>query len=338
MSKVSIIVPVYNTGTKLKKCLDSLVNQTIKDIEIIIINDGSTDNSEETIKEYIGNYKEQTKDSSETNEYKTQNNSSVNSNSVKIEFYSKENEGIAKTRNYGIEKANSDYILFVDSDDYIDLKLVEKLLPYIEQNIDLIKFKLQRVNENEEILEKTDGPVFEKTTGQEGFNKLYSQDVLLDSPCVYLIKKELFKKNNFTFKRTYHEDFGLMPLVIVSAKDIVSTPYYLYAYVQSANSLMRNDDYNKTLKRIEDVWFHYDNAMNQIEKMNLEKTTKENIKIYYTNAVILKIYELKEEDQKEFIQEIKKRKMYKNIKARNLKQLIKRYLLKFNIKLYIKMR
>lgn len=325
MSKISIIVPVYNTGAKLKKCLDSLVNQTVKDIEIIIINDGSTDNSEEVIKEYI-------KNNSKENEDKTE------SNSVKIEFYSKENEGIAKTRNYGIEKANSDYILFVDSDDYIDKKLVEKLLPYIEQNIDLIKFKLQRVNENGEILEKTDGPVFEKTTGQEGFNKLYSQDVLLDSPCVYLMKKELFKKNNFTFKRTYHEDFGLMPLVIVSAKDMVSTPYYLYSYVQSSNSLMRNDDYNKTLKRIEDVWFHYDNAMNKIEKMNLEKTTKENIKIYYTNAVILKIYELKEEDQKQFIKEIKKRKMYKNIKPRNLKQLIKRYLLKFNIKLYIKMR
>lgn len=331
MSKVSIIVPVYNTGAKLKKCLDSLVNQTVKDIEIIIINDGSTDNSEEVIKEYI-------KNNSKENEDKTESNSSENSNSVKIEFYSKENEGIAKTRNYGIEKANSDYILFVDSDDYIDVKLVEKLLPYIEQNIDLIKFKLQRVNENGKILEKTDGPVFEKTTGQEGFNKLYSQDVLLDSPCVYLIKKELFKKNKFTFKRTYHEDFGLMPLVIVSAKDMVSTPYYLYSYVQSSNSLMRNDDYSKTLKRIEDVWFHYDNAMNKIEKMNLEKTTKENIKIYYTNAVILKIYELKEEDQKQFIQEIKKRKMYKNIKARNLKQMVKRYLLKFNIKLYIKMR
>lgn len=331
MSKISIIVPVYNTGAKLKKCLDSLVNQTVKDIEIIIINDGSTDNSEEVIKEYI-------KNNSKENEDKTESNSSENSNSVKIEFYSKENEGIAKTRNYGIEKANSDYILFVDSDDYIDVKLVEKLLPYIEQNIDLIKFKLQRVNENGEILEKTDGPVFEKTTGQEGFNKLYSQDVLLDSPCVYLMKKELFKKNNFAFKRTYHEDFGLMPLVIISAKDMVSTPYYLYSYVQSSNSLMRNDDYSKTLKRIEDVWFHYDNAMNKIEKMNLEKTTKENIKIYYTNATILKIYELKEEDQKQFIKEIKKRKMYKNIKARNLKQMVKRYLLKFNIKLYIKMR
>lgn len=327
MSKVSIIVPVYNTATKLKKCLDSLVNQTVKDIEIIIINDGSTDNSEEVIKEYIENYKKITQDESEKK-----------CNTVKIEFYSKENEGIAKTRNYGIEKANSDYILFVDSDDYIDEKLVKKLSKYIEQNIDIIKFKLQRVNENDEILEKTDGPVFENVTGQEGFNKLYSQDVLLDSPCVYLIKKELFEKNKLSFKRTYHEDFGLIPLLIVSAKNMVSTPYYLYSYVQSSNSLMRNNDYNKTLKRIEDVWFHYDNAMKYIDKIELEKTTKENIKIYYTNAVILKVYELQTKEQKEFIKEIKKRKMYKNIKARNLKQLIKRYLLKFNIKLYIKMR
>ena len=327
MSKVSIIVPVYNTATKLKKCLDSLVNQTVKDIEIIIINDGSTDNSEEVIKEYIENYRKI-----------TQNESEKKCNTVKIEFYSKENEGIAKTRNYGIEKANSDYILFVDSDDYIDEKLVEKLSKYIEQNIDIIKFKLQRVNENDEILEKTDGPVFENVTGQEGFNKLYSQDVLLDSPCVYLIKKELFEKNKLSFKRTYHEDFGLIPLLIVSAKNMVSTPYYLYSYVQSSNSLMRNNDYNKTLKRIEDVWFHYDNAMKYIDKIELEKTTKENIKIYYTNAVILKVYELQTKEQKEFIKEIKKRKMYKNIKARNLKQLIKRYLLKFNIKLYIKMR
>lgn len=327
MSKVSIIVPVYNTATKLKKCLDSLVNQTVKDIEIIIINDGSTDNSEEVIKEYIENYRKI-----------TQNESEKKCNTVKIEFYSKENEGIAKTRNYGIEKANSDYILFVDSDDYIDEKLVEKLSKYIEQNIDIIKFKLQRVNENDEILEKTDGPVFENVTGQEGFNKLYSQDVLLDSPCVYLIKKELFEKNKLSFKRTYHEDFGLIPLLIVSAKNMVSTPYYLYSYVQSSNSLMRNNDYNKTLKRIEDIWFHYDNAMKYIDKIELEKTTKENIKIYYTNAVILKVYELQTKEQKEFIKEIKKRKMYKNIKARNLKQLIKRYLLKFNIKLYIKMR
>ena len=163
MSKVSIIVPVYNTSNQLSKCLDSLVNQTVKDIEIIIINDGSTDNSEVIIKKYIEKYKDL------------------------ITYYSKENEGIAATRNFGIDKAKSDYLLFVDSDDYIQIDLIEKLLPYINSNIDMIKFKLQRVDCENKILEKVDGPVFDKTTGEDAFNKLYSQDILIDSPCVYLI-------------------------------------------------------------------------------------------------------------------------------------------------------
>ena len=314
MSKISIVVPVYNTEKGLRRCLDSIVNQTVGDIEIIIINDGSTDNSESIINEYKEKY------------------------SSLITYYSKVNEGVAKTRNFGIEKASSDYILFVDSDDYIDLKLVEKLMPFINEDIDIIKFKLQRVDEKDNVLEKVEGPVFEKVTGREAFNKLYSEDVLLDSPCVYLMKRKLFIENNFTFKRTYHEDFGLIPLVLLKAESFVSTPYYLYSYVQAGNSITRNADYNKTIKKFEDAIFHFDNAMEEIDKMDLDKENKENAKIFYTNAVILKINELKEEDKSKYIKQIKQRKMYKNIKPRNLKQLIKRIILKFNVKLYLKMR
>lgn len=314
MSKISIIVPVYNSSKTIERCLNSLVNQTIKDIEIIIVNDGSTDNIETIIKEYEKNYKDI------------------------IKYYFKENEGVAKARNFGIEKAKSDYILFVDADDYIDIHLIEYLKPYIDKNIDLIKFKLQRVNDKNEIIEKVDGSVFDIVTGQEAFNKLYCTDVLLDSPCVYLIKREMFIKNNFEFKRTYHEDFGLIPLIIVNSKTFVSTPYYLYSYVQVPNSLMRNNEYDKNIVKIEDVLWHYDNAIKKIEEMKLEKITMQNMKIYYTNSVILKLYDLKKQDQETYIKEIKKRKMYKNIEPRNLKQFIKRIILKFNIKLYLKMR
>ena len=314
MSKVSIIVPVYNTSKHLRKCIDSLVNQTQKDIEIIIINDGSTDNSEAIIKEYMNKY------------------SSI------IKYYSKENEGVAKTRNFGIEKATSDYVLFIDSDDYIDKCLIEKLMPYINQKIEMIKFKLQRVDKNGNILEKVDGPVFSKITGQEAFNKLYCEDVLLDSPCVYLIKKTLFTENNFKFKRKYHEDFGLIPLIIITAKSITSTPYYLYYYVQAPNRITRNEDYSKTIEKFNDALFHYDNALNEINNMNLDKMVEENIKIYYTNALILKLNELNNQDKTKYIKQIRKRKMYKNIKVRNITQLIKRILLAINIKLYLKMR
>lgn len=314
MSKVSIIIPVYNTGKHLRRCLDSVTNQTVKDIEIVIINDGSTDNSESIINEY------------------TKKEKSL------IKYYSKENEGVAKTRNLAIEKANSDYILFVDSDDYIDENLIEKLMPYIKEDIDIIKFKLKRVDEKGNVIENVDGPTFEKTTGSEAFNKLYSQDVLIDSPCVYLIKRKLFTDNNFEFKRTYHEDYGLIPLIILKAQSFVSISDYLYYYVQAEDSITRNENYDKTIKKFNDAIFHFDNAMCEIDKMDLNKETKENAKIFYTNAIILKINELKEEDKSKYIKLLKDRKVYKNIKPRNIKQLIKRIILKFNVKLYLKMR
>ena len=207
MSKISIIIPVYNTGKHIKKCLDSIITQTaIIDREIIIINDGSTDNSEDLIKQYIQKHEQ----------------------SANIKYYSKENEGVAKTRNYGIEKSASDYIMFLDSDDYIEPNTLEILQKHIDDGIDLIKFKLQRVDENNNIIEKVNGPVFDKISGQEAFNKLYGEDVLLDSPCVYAIKKELFTKNNFKFQGTYHEDFGLIPFIILVAKTVVSLPEYFY--------------------------------------------------------------------------------------------------------------
>ena len=93
MAKVSLVVPIYNSSKYLNKCIDSLVNQTLKDIEIILINDGSTDESEKVIKEY--------KDK-------------------RIKYISKKNEGIGKTRNRGIKEATGEYIAFVDSDDYLN--------------------------------------------------------------------------------------------------------------------------------------------------------------------------------------------------------------------------
>lgn len=315
--KISIIVPVYNTAKYIERCLNSLVNQSLKnDVEIIVINDGSTDNSDKVIKKYIDEH----------------------SNVPEIKYYKKENTGIAETRNFGIEKSNSKYILFVDSDDYIDTKLIEKLNQYIEKDVDLIKFKLQRVDENGQVIEKVEGPVFEQISGEEAFNKMYSTDVLLDSPCVYLIKRELFIENQFKFQKTYHEDFGLIPLIILKAKTVVSTPDYLYSYVQAPDSITRNENYKKTLKKMEDALAHYDNMTKQTQKMELQQRTLENIKIYYTNAIILKIGELEPKDQDYYIKEIKKRKMYNNIKARNLKQFIKKIILRFNIKLYLKVR
>jgi len=288
--------------------------QQNENFEVLIINDGSTDNSEQIIKEYI-------------------------EKSNNIRFISKENTGVADTRNLGIKEATGKYILFLDADDYIDDKLLEDLETFIENDIDLIKFKLKKVDSKGNYIEKINGPVFEIISGEEGFNKLYSTDVLLDSPCLYLIKKELFVNNNLWFKEnTYHEDFGLIPLLIIKAKSMVSTEYYYYYYVQSENSIVRNDDYNKTLKRVYDTLIHYDNMINYVENNNLKEQTIDNIKSYYTNAIILKIEELEPKNKNIFIKEIKKKNIFKNIKVRNIKQLLKKILLLINVRLYLKIK
>ena len=162
---------------------------------------------------------------------------------------------------------------------------------------------------------------------------------MLDSPCVYLFRRDYILNNGFKFQvGTYHEDFGLIPLIIVKAESIVSIDYEGYYYVQSNNSITINENYEKTIKKMKDSLVQYDNMLKKIQQYNLSKTTKENIKIYYTNAIILKLKELNEKDQNIFIHEIKKKKMISNIKIRNLKQLFKKLILLWNIKLYLKLK
>ena len=313
--KLSIIIPVFNAENTLKRCLDSVLQQKDDELEIVVINDGSKDLSDEIMQEYKLRYPEI------------------------ISYYKKQNTGVADTRNYGIAKAKGKYIMFLDSDDYIDIDLYSIIKQYIEKNIELIKFKLQRVDENNNIIEKVTGPIFEKTTGEEGFKYLYASDVLLDSPCVYVIKKDIFIRNKLMFNvGTEHEDFGLIPFVIVLARSMISIAFYGYQYVQSNGSITRNNDYNKTKKKAYDALKQYDEALIKIEKYNINKNTADYLKIYYTNAILLKTETLEDKDQKQYINEIKKRRMIKNIKLSNIKQLLRKIILLLSIKQYLKFR
>ncbi len=315
MKKLSVIIPVYNGEKTLKRCIESVLKQKDEDIEIIMINDGSTDASDKIVQEY----KEK--------------------NPKIISYYQKKNTGVADTRNYGIKKAKGKYILFLDADDYLDIHLYGLVKQYMEKDIDLIKFKLQREDEKGNVIETVNGPVFENKTGEEGFEELYATDVLLDSPCVYVIKRDIFIKNKLEFKvGTEHEDFGLMPFVIVLAKTMISINFYGYHYVQVEGSITRNDSYEKTKKKAKDALKQYDEALMKIDRYKLNKKIAETLKIYYTNAILLKIETLEKKDQKEYIKEIRKRKMTKNIKVKNIKQLLRKMILSLNIKWYLNLR
>ena len=115
--KVSIIIPIYNVEIHLDKCISSIINQTYQNIEIILINDGSTDGSENICLKYA-------------------------SFDQRIKYFYKQNGGLSSARNFGLNKFSGDYVLFVDSDDYIDLITIEILVQkLVENNLLLLEYK-----------------------------------------------------------------------------------------------------------------------------------------------------------------------------------------------------
>lgn len=315
--KLSVIIPVYNTSKYIEKCLNSILNQTMNNIEIIIVNDGSTDNSEEVIQKWIDE----------------------NKNKIEIKYFKKENGGLSDARNFGVKKATGEYLTFVDSDDYLDKNIYKNLEKYMEDKIELIKFKMSTVDDNGKIIENLNGPIFEKCSGQEAFEKLYTTDTFLEVSCIYLYKRDFFCNNKFEFElNLYHEDFGLVPWIIINAKSVVSTEYFGYFYLKRENSItdMRNSEKEK--KKAYDILKHYDNAIKRIENTDFNNSTIMIFKRYYTNVLLLKVENLKGKEKTEFIKCIKARKVYKNIKPENFKQLLKRVLVKTNIRLYLKIR
>lgn len=307
MPKISIIIPFNNGKKYLKKCLDSVTSTNYDNYEIILIDDFSKDNSEEISKKY---------------------------KNVKYFYTTEETIGVGNARNLGVEKSNGKYIMFLDVDDTIEKDLFKKLENYMNQDIDMIKYKMKIIKDKEFY---ADGPIFEVTDGEDAFNKLCFKDNYLDSPCLYLIKKELPERTNLYFeKNVYHEDFGLIPLLLANAKTVVSTDVYGYNYYQSENSIMRNEDYKKQIKKVNDKLFLYEQLKKIIVGMNLEQNTIDNLLVYYTNSIILAIKCLKKEDRIFFERKIKEKGLLKNLRVKNLRQMMKKLLLELNMELYFK--
>lgn len=307
MKILSIIIPFNNGKKYLDRCLKNIEEIEYDDYEIILIDDFSNDNSEKIAQEY---------------------------KNIKYYYTKEETIGVGNARNLGIEKANGKYIMFVDVDDTIEKDLFNNLEKHIKQDIDMIKYKMQIIKDKSYYI---DGPVFDVINGEKAFNKLCFEDNYLDSPCLYLIKKELFERNNLYFeKNVYHEDFGLIPLLLVNAKTVVSTNIYGYNYFQSENSIMRNKDYLKQIKKANDKLFLYEQLINKCSSMKLAQNTSDNLLEYYTNSIILSIKDLKKQDRIIYENKIKEKGLLKNIRVNNIKKMIKKITLKFDMEFYFK--
>ena len=162
MPKFSIIIPMHNVEKYLKKCLDSVVDQTYKNYEVIIIDDGSTDNSKQIAKKYKFNL-------------------------IESEFV-----GVSEARNIAIKEAKGEYLIFLDSDDWWDKDLLKKLEENSKNNPDLIRFQMRTVTDQDEISEYNE-PFFENKSGEDAF-KLITKYHFVDAACCYAIKRTYYKK------------------------------------------------------------------------------------------------------------------------------------------------
>lgn len=214
MKKVSVIVPVYNVEAYIDKCLDSLVNQTLKDIEIIVVNDGSPDNSQKIIDKYAKKYPN------------------------KVKAYIKENGGLSDARNYGLKHATGEYISFVDSDDYLDDDAYEKLYNFaIKKDADIVCFNLKFIY--------PDGTVSYMYGGTDEVIKPEEYIIGASSACTKFYKRNFLEKVNFKFtKGITSEDIAIIPSLIIHTNKVFYLENCNYNYIQRNGSIANKDDYN----------------------------------------------------------------------------------------------
>lgn len=212
--KISVIIPVYNVERFLEKCLDSILYQTFKDFEVICIDDGSTDNSLSILK----SYKKKDK---------------------RIKIYTQNNRGAGVARNFGLKKAQGKYIQFLDSDDYFDKKLLEKLFNLAEKNnADLVICSSRKVDDFGNIIESQNPnmPInLNKAPLNKVFNKFdYKEDIFsLFTPIPWnkLILKDLIINNSIEFPDLkIYEDIAFAHSLVVCAEKIIAINEELINY------------------------------------------------------------------------------------------------------------
>lgn len=203
MANVSVIVPVYNVERYLAKCIDSILGQSYSNIELIMVDDGSSDNSGKICEEYAA------KDS-------------------RIRVFHKENGGVSSARNVGLDNANGKWVIFVDADDWLHNNAIEECMRY-SREADIIRFSMRLIEKEDE--SKIHDVIIRKEDRLTYLSKLLSRDTILGI-CGGMYKTELFINNNLRFRPdlTSGEDWVVLTSISSQANviEMIEEPLYFY--------------------------------------------------------------------------------------------------------------
>lgn len=287
MKRISFIVPAFNAEETLPRCLDSILSQiNQEDLEIIVINDGSTDSTLNIVMSY---------------QLKHDN----------IKIINQQNKGISGARNVAIKSATGEYVILVDSDDCIEKDLVKTLYPHILKHTDCIKYNAVFVGGDFD--PKDDrffAEIFNEKSGEDALAIFANGEKIFATPWMYAIKTDLYNKNNLYFSEgRYHEDIGLMPLLIAKSKTVTSLNYVGYDYIQNPKSVVNDMSYEKEIKMAYDFLFHFRRLHNEIDKMDMKESNRRDYYSYLSKKLLKKVKHLHGEEQNKFVLELEKEKV-----------------------------
>lgn len=311
--KFSIIVPVYNVEQFLRRCLDSLLNQSYTNFEILVVNDGTPDNSQAIIDEYVAKDK-------------------------RFKSYIKENGGLSDARNYGVKQmsVDSDYIFFLDSDDYINQDLLLTLNSSLCANkVDALKYRAVFVDEDGGFLNDAPSIYFNNVKGIDALKLLLEDDIFMTA-WSYVYRREFWLENGFEYPiGRVHEDFAITPIVLLNATSVTSLDFVGVNYVQRANSIMSQVADDKLIKKSND---HIANVSNLLKVFTASKEDSAKIEFftdYFARAMIHYALKLPNHLRESFLENIKDLNLYQYVRKGRLRGRIEYWLIKNNLNKYI---
>ena len=238
--KLSIIVPIYNVAPYLRKCVDSLITQDISDYEIILVDDGSTDNSGAIADELVDAFR-----------------LSPLASRLEMRVIHQLNAGLSAARNTGIVAAQGNYILFVDSDDYLQPNTLGTVLNQAERdNLDVLRFRYQNVKESGEVFVPHEGMKTDyndySSNPTDGLSFLNERMWVQCYVVQFLVKTEIVRQELFT-PGIYFEDTDWTPRMLLRAQRVASTDLVVYNYLWREGSItLSQKDINKMRKQLQD--------------------------------------------------------------------------------------
>ena len=263
MARISVIVPVYNAERYLNQCISSIANQTMKDIEIIAINDGSTDNSLNVLDDLSFKYK------------------------GRLKVFSKENGGAGSARNIGIENSNGEFIKFVDADDYLKVDILEKMYTFAkENNVSLVRGNYQTIFGPFKMEDKCS---WNDIRGNQIINLKQNKDyIVTETPGIgnKLISRNLMGDLRFP-EKTKWEDLAIMPVVIASSEKLFHMDEPVYNYRVNMNTTIK--DFINKIPNVLDIIKCVENIEKQMDLRGLSDEYKAQIESLYILHTLFRV-------------------------------------------------